>query len=265
MAREMTYDGIDALQRGRTLEAQELFTKAAQTAPADQRIRAELARTLSQNGETQRAIAEMQQAVQLSGGDASYHVELGQLYVQTGQLDLARRESELALRNNRRLASAWALRGQVEKELGQLERSRTSLHRALVHDQDLNEARFRLAQVYFDLDQPQQSLSILDGLLRRCDANAIPSAYLLLDAKALAELGQLDASVEVLAQAADDPQPAPEVLLELSRIQVLRGDFANARRTLIRGRELFGTQFSFEQKLAELSPSGSEAALSRHD
>ena len=104
MAREMTFNGIDALQRGRVVEAQNLFTKAAQAAPNDQRIRAELARTHVQNGQVHQAIAEMKEAVRLSGGEAAYHVDLGQLYLQTGQLELAREQAALALNNNRRIA-----------------------------------------------------------------------------------------------------------------------------------------------------------------
>ena len=260
IAREMTYNGIDAMQRGRTVEAQNLFTKAAEVAPEDQRIRAELARTFVQNGQIHQAIAQMQKAVELSGGEASYHVELGQLFVQTGQLDLARQEADRALKNNRRLATAWALKGQVEQAMGQLDQARTSLHRALAHDPDLNDVRFRLGQVYYDLHEPQRSLSVLDGLLRHYGPGELPPKYLLLDAQALAEIGQLDKAAEVLAQAADGPEPMPEMLLELSRIQILRGDAANARRTLSRGRELFGNQPEFQHRLDELPPGEAETA-----
>lgn len=264
IAREMTYNGIDAMQRGRSVEAQNLFSKAAEVAPEDQRIRAELARTFVQNGQVQQAIAQMQRAVELSGGEASYHVELGLLYAQTGQWVLAGQEAERALNNNRRLASAWALKGQVEKAMGQLDQARTSLHRALAHDPELSEVRFQLAQVYFELRQPQRSLSVLDGLMRRFGPAERPARYLLLDAQALAEIGQLDQAAEVLAQAADGPEPTPEMLLELSRIQMLRGDVANARRILSRGRELFGNQPEFQQRLAKLPPDGAETAGVNH-
>jgi Flp pilus assembly protein TadD len=252
MAREMTYNGIDALQRGRTLEAQSLFAQAAQAAPDDQRIRAELARTLALNGQVQQAIVEMQRAVDLSGGEASFHVELGELYLQTDQADRARHEADLALRNNRRLASAWSLRGRVEAATGQLEQARISLHRALAHDPDLEDARFRLAQVYFEMDQPQRSLAVLDGLIRRYSFAEIPTAYSLLDARALVEIGQFDQAAESLARIADKPQPDPAVLLELSRIHLLRGDVGNARRTLTRGRELFADRPEFQQRLENL-------------
>lgn len=260
LAREMTYNGIDAMQRGRIAEAQNLFAKAAEVDPEDQRIRAELARTLAQNGQVSEAISQMQQAVALSGGEASYHVELGQLYAQTGQWELARKESELALKNNRRLATAWSLKGLVEQATGELDQAKTSYHRALAHDPELADVRFALAQVYYDLKQPQRSLSVLDGLLHRVGASQLPAKYWLLDAQALAEIGQLDQAAEVLAEVADGPVPTPEMFLELSRIQALRGDTANARRTLSRGRQLFSEDPEFQRRLNDLPPSGPATA-----
>jgi Tfp pilus assembly protein PilF len=264
MAREMTCDGIDAMQRGRTLEAQGLFAKAAQAAPDDQRIRAELARTLAVNGQLEQAIEQMRHAVALSGGEASYHVELGELYLQTKRLLQAREQADLALNANRRLAGAWSLRGRVEAELGQLEQARTSLHRALAHDHELSDVSFRLAQIYFELDQPQRSLAVLDNLTRRYTADDIPAEYILLDARALADLGQLDQSADRLALVADRPEPDPAILLELSRIHQLRGDLGNAKRTLMRGRELFTARPEFQRRLDEIAQVESETAgLSR--
>ncbi len=260
MAREMTFNGIDALQRGRVVEAQNLFTKAAQAAPNDQRIRAELARTYVQNGQVHQAIAEMKEAVRLSGGEAAYHVDLGQLYLQTGQLELAREQAALALNNNRRLATAWALKGQVETGMGELAQARISLNRALAHDSELRDVRFQLAQVYYRLDQPQRALSVLESLLRQSGLDETPQEYLLLHGMALAQIGQLDKSAEVLASAAERPQPLPETLLELGRVQTERGDVANASRVLTRGRELYGNRPEFQQRLDELLPGGDETA-----
>ena len=260
MAREMTFNGIDALQRGRVVEAQNLFTKAAQAAPNDQRIRAELARTYVQNGQVHQAIAEMKDAVRLSGGEASYHVDLGQLYLQTRQLELAREQAALALNNNRRLAAAWALKGQVEAGMGELAQARVSLNRALAHDSELRDVRFQLAQVYHRLGQPQRALSVLESLLRQTGLDETPQEYLLLHGTALAQIGQLDKSAEVLASAAERPEPLPETLLELSRIQKERGDVANASRVLIRGRELYANRPEFQKQLDELLSGGDETA-----
>lgn len=256
----MTFNGIDAMQRGRVIEAQDLFMKAAEAAPDDQRIRAELARTLVQNGQIHQAIDQMQQAVKLSGGEASYHVELGQLYMRTGQLELAREQATLALNNNRRLASAWALKGQVEKGMRELEAARISLNRALAHDPEQSDVRFQLAQVYHQLGQPQRTLSVLESLVRQTGEDHVSPECLLLNGMALAEIGQLDKSAEVLAKAAERPDPLPDTLLELSRVQMLRGDVGNARRILIRGRDLFAKRPEFETRLAEIPASNDETA-----
>lgn len=254
LAREMTFNGIDAMQRGRSQEAQSLFSRAVEADPDDQRIRAELARTLAHNGQTLPAIEAMTKAVELSGGEAEYLVELGELHMKTGRLDLAREQANHALSNNRRLASAWALRGKVEKAMGQLDQARVSLHRSLVHDENQPEIRFLLSQVYFDLHQPERTLAVLNDLRQRSGMGPLPDEYLLLHARALAAIDQLDPAVELLVAVADRPEPQPEVLLELGRIQVLRGDIANARRTWTRGRDLFGDQSDFPTRLAELPP-----------
>jgi Flp pilus assembly protein TadD len=256
MAREMTFNGIDAMQRGRTAEAQNLFSRAAEAAPDDQRIRLELARSYLKNGQIHQAIAQMREAVRLSGGEAVYHIELGQLYAQTGQWELAREQAALALDNNRRLASAWALKGHVEQSMGELDAARISLSRALAHDPDLVAARFQLAQVYQRLGQPQRTLSVLESLMRQSGPDEVPQEQLLLQGIALAQIGQLDRSAWVLALAAERSEPLPDTLLELARVHVQRGDFANARRVLVRGREMFAKRPEFGTRLAELAANG---------
>jgi Flp pilus assembly protein TadD len=248
----MTYNGIDAMQRGQIEQAQSLFIQAVAADPDDPRIRAELARTLARNDQLSQAIDEMSKAVELSGGEASYHIELGELYMRFGRLELARENADRALHNNRRLAGAWALRGKIEKAMGQLDQARVSLHRALVHDESQDEIRFLLAQTYFELRQPDRSLAILQALCQRHGIAEVPDRYLLLNAQALAAIDQLDPAAELLAKVADRPEPLPEVLLELGRIQMLRGDVANARRTLTRGRDLFADRSEFQAQLDQL-------------
>lgn len=240
------------MQRGQYEQAQALFTQAIVADPDDPRIRAELARTLARNGQPAQAIEEMSKAVELSGGEATYHIELGELYMKIGRLDLARENADRALHNNRRLAGAWALRGKIQKAMGQLDEARVSLHRALVHDESLNEIRFLLAQTYIELQQPDRTLAILHTLCQRHGIAEVPDRYLLLNAQALAAIDQLDRAAELLAEVADRPEPLPDVLLELGRIQVLRGDVANARRTWTRGRDLFADRSEFQAQLDQL-------------
>ena len=106
----------------------------------------------------------------------------------------------------------------------------------------------------------QRSLAVLDGLQRRLTFEELPQKYVLLDAKALAEIGQLDQAAELLAIIADSPAPEPEILLELGRVHFLRGDLGNARRTLTRGRDLFGEKPEFQQRLNELPQAEAETA-----
>jgi tetratricopeptide (TPR) repeat protein len=259
----MTFNGIDAIQRGRFAEAQMLLNSAVEKAPGDQRIHAELAKVHLRNGELPAAIRELQEAVRLSGGDATYHVELGRLYLQTGQLELARQQADLALSNDRRFAAAWSLKGFVEVASGQRELACFSFHRALSHDPELNDARYQLARIYRDAGAPQRALAVIETLMRPFDPVDVPPEYIALQGTALADVGQLDKAAEILASAADRPAPLPEVLLELSRVQVLRGEVANARRTLLRGRELFADRPEFARQLELLPPNEGTAQAAR--
>jgi tetratricopeptide (TPR) repeat protein len=258
LAREMMFNGIDALQRGHAAEAQQLLSTAAKASANDQRIRAELARAMAQNGQLTAAVTEMEEAVRLSGGEAAYHVELGELYLRTGQLEQARRQAEAALENNRRLASAWALKGRAEKDLGEIDAAQISLSRALAHDPELFDSRYQLALLYLQAQQPQRALSVLENMNQQSGSAEVNPEYVLLRGTALAQVGQLDMAAEVLAKGADCPLPSPEILLELGRVQTLRSDIANARRTLARGKQLFADRPEFQRQLDQLPADGIE-------
>jgi tetratricopeptide (TPR) repeat protein len=249
LARELTYAGIDALKRGQSDEAERMLTDAVAAAPKDQRIRAEYSKALAQRGQMGRAIEQMRTATELSPHEEPYHAELGNLYLKTAQVDRALAEADRAIELDRQSAGAWLLRGRALRALGRLEQAKTDLHRSAAINPEQADVRFELAEIYFELRQPQRTLVILEGIHRDFDSDELPENLPILQGMALADVGLLDRAAEVLVQAIEAGQRSPRLYLQLSRVHGLRGDAANARLTLLRGRELFPDHPEFASQL----------------
>ncbi len=252
MARELTCCGMDALQRGKSEDAEALLARAAAAAPRDQRVRAEWSKALANRGQLGRAIEQMQIATELSPNDERYHIELGRLFLQTAQIDRALAEGNAAIELNRSAADAWALRGRANRALGKLDPAKADLHRAAALQPELLDVRFELAEIHLRQNQPERSLAILEGILRDGRSEDLPAELPLLRGQALADVGELDLAAETLVAAIERGQIDRRLYLALYQIQTLRGDQANALLTLQRGRSVFPEDPSF--RLAEAQP-----------
>lgn len=233
-AREMSLRGLDAMQRGRHEEAEQLFAAAIKTCPVDERARRNYADLLWKRGEYGQAVKQMEEAVRLSGGDAGLLVQLGQMQLARGEHEAARQSAERAIAADRQRAAAWALLGDTQRVALELDRALASYHRALSLEEFQPHVQMAVAEIYHQQNKPQRALATLSALADRYGPGQVPTHVLVKQGVTLKQLSRYDDAAETLstAIAQSGNQPDIQVLYELADAQVRAGEQANAVLTL---------------------------------
>ena len=264
-AREQTLSGLDAMQRGKWEKAENHFGRAIKACPTDERTHHHYAEALWQRGAIQPALEHMEEAVKLSAGDAMLLVKLGEMYLNVGELNRAYDAAERALQEDHQLASAWALRGDVLFEQQQLSQALASYHRALTYRKEYPQVQLAAARIYHQLDRPRRTLTTLEALQNQYRLGTEPSELMVLHGLALKKLGQYNEAVNSLVAAAKQGQPTAEILYYLADAQMLAGDPANARLTILAALEIEPRHLASRQLLERVAKQqpiiGSQAPL----
>jgi tetratricopeptide (TPR) repeat protein len=230
--RQLASKGVDALQRGRSGDAEQLLSQATKLCPLDERIRWHYADTLWSHGAHQRAVQQMEEAVRLSGGNAELRVRLGEMYLALGDLEKADREAELGLAGNPQLPSGWALKGDVLRQRGQLDECLCCYHRALGYVPHYPRVQLALGETYRDQKRYTRALATLRALSEGYPVGEVPPQVTFLQGLTLKDLGRHDAAADCLAALAKQGQPSAELLYHLADSQMQAGDDVNARLTV---------------------------------
>jgi Flp pilus assembly protein TadD len=231
-ARQLSLQGLDAQQRGHWDRAEMLFAAAILKCPSDERARCGYAESLWQRGAASEAIDHMEEAARLSGDDPERLVRLGQMYRARGDLARAGRQADLAIAANPQLAKAWALRGSVLQAEGNRSEALANYHRALSYEESLPDVQLAIAEIYAQENRPQRALATLQALAASFAPSQVPPEVLVAEGRALVALGRPQDASRVLAQAARQPNPPIELLVELARTQMLAGEPSAARQTV---------------------------------
>ena len=227
-ARQLSHQGIDAMQQGKWEEAEILFAQAIEHCAADERAHHRYAEALWHRGAWQEAMEHMESAVSLSGEDAALLVQLGEMYLARGQFHSAGAQAERAIQRKRQSAGAWKLRGDVLRRQGDWEEAMLSYHRALSIEPHQPEAQLALSELYLQQQRPRRALSTLESLASHSTTGEIPQQVLLMQGVALKQLERYQDAAGVLAQAAEQHLTG-EVLFQLAEAQWLAGDAASAQ------------------------------------
>lgn len=227
-ARELSFRGLDAMQRDDWRRAEQLFGEAVLRSPADERAQARYADTLWRRGATHEAISHMEKAVELSGADPELIVQLGEMYLATGKITRAAAQADEAIRANRQLAKAWALQGDVYAQQKNLPSALGSYHRAISLQERMPRVQLAIADIYEQTKRPRRSLATLQSLTDQYAAGKTPPEVVYRHALALKSLGRYGDAVEMLADASQSEHAHADLLYELSEAQFFLGDAANA-------------------------------------
>jgi tetratricopeptide (TPR) repeat protein len=231
-ARQLSLQGMEAVQQGQWQQAESYFQRAVEAHPEDERAQRHLAEAKWQRGAADEAIQHMEEAARLSGGDAAVLVRLGEMHLLRGDLVRAMNKAEDAIRVDRAAAGAWALKGDVLRQQGNRLEALAAYHRALSHREHFPAVQLASADIYRELGRPQRTLCTLEALSDQYPPGQQPQQVLLLQGVALKQLGRHHDAVEMLAAAAGRGPASPELLYQLAEAQLLAGDPTNARLAL---------------------------------
>ena len=266
-ARQLTLQGLDAVEQNNWEAAENLFREAVAASPHDERAHLQYAKALWHRGERGEALEHMTEAVRLSGEAPELLVESGRMQLAIGDGDAARRSGLRAARAHPQFAAAHALVGDVLARHGRLDGALESYHLSLSLDPRQPEVTLAVAEVYRTWDEPRRILSTLQSISVDSLPPHLAGRMLFLRGVAESQLGREDDAVRNLAQAAQRI-PSAEVFFELASAHQKAGDIGSAKLALESGlqcdpahaasRTLL-TQLNSIPRLAIQPPAGSKS------
>jgi len=228
ISRQLTQQGVAALEQGDSKRAERTLAEAVQTSPVDPDARRHYAESLWHSGDEAGAIAQMQEAVRLTPDDAMVRVRLARMQLAAGNVESARQNAARAIDLNPKLPAAWAVRARVLLALGQPRQALADCHRALALAPDDPGFLLMTAELYRHLNQPQRALGTLHTLADTYIPGEEPHNVLVLQGFAYVALGRYEDAVRAYHAALARNPGEPEVLYHLARAELMAGRPENA-------------------------------------
>src|SRR4051812_2795679 len=130
-ARELSRQGVAALETGQPQQAEDLLKKSLAASSEDASAHRYMAEALWRRGAGGEALTQINEAVRLDSTNAELAVRAGEMYLAAGRRDVAESHAERAIHLDPKLASGWALRGHCFLQSNQPERGLADLQRAI--------------------------------------------------------------------------------------------------------------------------------------
>jgi tetratricopeptide (TPR) repeat protein len=230
--RQLTQQGVNAMERGDWRRAESLLERAVATNAKDVDARRNYAETLWQREAKTEALAQLEAARKLNDCEPALAVRTGEIYLAMGQINSAREMVEVALRADPKFAKAWALRGSVAMAEGRQRDALADFQRALGYAPDSYEFTILIADTYRNLNEPEQALVTLETLAEWFPPGEAPQQVLHMQGLALAALARHDDAARMLAAAAQRDRPTAELLYHLARAEFASGRPQHAQYAL---------------------------------
>ncbi len=260
-ARQIALRGLDAVQAQQWEQAEQLFAKAVDVCPADERVRWRYAEALWHRGAKAEAIEHMQQAARLSGGDPELLVHLGRMYLGNDDLPHALRIANQTIDSGHQLADAYRLRGDVLVRQAKWHEALADYHAALSIRETYPEVQMAVSRVYFEHGRPQRALSTLLTLAQSYPSAHVPTDVLYLEGLAYKQLRRYEPAISCLAQAEAHGMKTADVYFNLAEAHYLAGDGTNAGLCLRRALELRPQHVAARQLSQQLQRNRQMASL----
>lgn len=229
--RQLSREGVAALERGDCPRAQSLLEEAVSACPSDVDARRQLAEVLWQAGSRQEAVVHMEAAVRLDERHASTLVRSGEMLLALNSVDKALVRAERAMAIDPTLPSAWTLRGRVFRRQGEDERALADFQQTLRYNPHAPDALLEVAELQYQLGRPQRALATVQCLLDAYTPGEEPRRALWLQGLAYQAIDRRqDAAASLYAASTRGPAD-PELLFQLAQAQSAAGDPAAAALT----------------------------------
>ena len=252
-ARELSRQGVAAMELGQWQQAEELLKKALYTAPDDASTHRSMAEVLWHRNAKAEAIGEIEEAVKLDPSNAALAARAGEMSLTAGDRDIALAHAEQAIRSDPKLSAAWALRGRCFQQANQPDRALADLQHALEFAPDSSDVLLDVAVIYRQRGQAARCLTSLHSLLDTYAPGDEPQSVLMLQGLTLMDLGRPQQAIEPLAAAAKRGKPNADVLCYLAQAYSAAGQLEHATKTAHEALALNGAHQQSKLLLTQLA------------
>jgi tetratricopeptide (TPR) repeat protein len=221
--RELTQQGVAAIEMGQWDQAEALLSRAVEASPVDATTRRHLAEVLWHRGAAEEALLQIEAAVRLDGTDAAMIVRAGEMLLASGATDKALERANEAIRLNPKLSTAWALRGRVYWRLNETDRALADLQRALQYAPDSSDVLMDVAALYRQRGQHDRCLTTLHHLLDSYPPGEESQTALWMEGLTLGDLGRPEQAAESLLAASRQGPPNADLLYYLAQAELACG------------------------------------------
>lgn len=236
--RQLSQQGLCALEQQEWAEAENLLGRAVEACRVDPEARRHYAEALWRQGNADEAVTQIEAALQLAPNDPVPLIRAAQMHLALGQVEAAHRHVERAIDLDPQSAPAWTVRGRVRRQTGLVREALADYHRALSYAPEDREALLEVAELHRQLNEPESALATLQFLSDTYPPGEEPQQVLYLMGLAYAAVGRPRDAVESLAAARDTGQPSAEILYRLAEAELEAGQRSQARSTIAQALEV---------------------------
>ena len=230
--RQLSSQGMAAIERGEWQKAEELLGAAIKSCPVDAEARRRYAEALWHRGDTAAAMGQLEEAARLSPDRPELAIRMGEIYLALDRWENARRAADQALAVDCRNAAAWSLRARAAQGAGDLRQAMADFQRAIGYQPNDPVVLEQLAELYRKMGQPERALTALQRLIDSYTPGEEPPRALHLQGLALTALGRHDSAIESFDLAVHRGGTSPDLLCHLAEAEFAAGRRAEAQRTV---------------------------------
>jgi tetratricopeptide (TPR) repeat protein len=216
-ARELSRQGVAALEAGQPQQAEELLKKSLAAAPDDASAHRYMAETLWRRGARDDAISHIIEAVRLDPTNAALNSRAGEMYLSLGHGEAAEVYAERAIRLDPKMASAWALRGRCFVKVKLPDRALADLERAVELAPDRSDLLQEVALAYRQRGQNTRCLAAIYHLLDSYPSGEEPQSVLVMQGQTLMDLGRPQQATNAFLAALHRGPPNADVSFYLAQ------------------------------------------------
>jgi tetratricopeptide (TPR) repeat protein len=231
-SRQLSQQGINAMEKGDWKRAESLLVRALQAHPADVEARRNYAEALWHRGAKEAAVGQIEEARRVAADDTGLAVRAGEMYLAMGQVEKAQQAAGDALDLDPKSAPAWSLRGQIFERTGHPRQALADYQRALGYVPGDTDLLLKLAETYRQVGMPSRALAALQTVIDTYPPGEEPQNLLYLQGLALIALGRYNDAVESLTVANQRGSPTAELLYRLGEAHLLAGRTTDAQAAL---------------------------------
>ncbi len=252
-ARELSRQGVAALETGHAQQAEDLLNKALQASPEDASTHRYMAEAYWRRGARQEALSQIAESIRLEPSNAGFCVRAGEMSLASGMYDLALGQAERAIRLDPKHASAWALRGRCFKQMNQPDRALADLQRAVELAPNSSDELLDVAALYRQQGQSARCLTAIYHLLDTYPPGEEPQSVLVMQGLTLMDLGRPREATSALLAAVQHGPPSADVYFYLAQSHLAAGEVAEATAAAQQAIAINGSHAPSRELLAQLA------------